>query len=353
MAFYSTNLENLIMNYHTSLDTESNELFIISGYVGPKAVELLVRNNKDFDKITVIAGMYPRGVNKGLYTALSKLEDEYPMLHILYTTSEIHSKIYIWKKNNIINGILMGSANFSQNGLKTDYRESLADLEPTEVPTIKNYCDYVLNISTTEPLLTSAQKNNINPEYTFKVNSNIQELSKLAETSSTLELPLYAEKKGKPYVPDKSGLNWGNSNGHVAEGDAYIRIPKNILKVYPDFFPKYDENYTLKVKSNKKRVYAPIELIWDDGTVMEASSEGEQYIDGKTFPKQLTSFSSLSRAERGNISVKSIMGRYLRKRLGIDDVNHVITLEELERYGRVSISISKISDGVYYCDFSV
>ena len=48
-------------------------------------------------------------------------------LIIKYSSQEIHSKIYIWRSKGKTLTALIGSANFSSNGLRTDYRESLAD----------------------------------------------------------------------------------------------------------------------------------------------------------------------------------------------------------------------------------
>ena len=46
------------------------------------------------------------------------------------------------------------------------------------------------------------------------------------------------------------------------------------------------------------------------------------------------------------------MGRYLRNRLGVD-VDDRITKEILDNYGRNTITLSLIAEGVYFADFSV
>ena len=63
--------------------------------------------------------------------------------------------------------------------------------------------------------------------------------------------------------------------------------------------------------------------------------------DGTVIPKQLASSPS-----------KNILGKYLRSRMGIKDLEYVITKADMERYGRTSVDISLISEGVYYLDFS-
>ena len=161
---------------------------------------------------------------------------------------------------------------------------------------------------------------------------------------------------GVKSIAGSSGLNWGRarltSNAHVAEGDAYIRLPKEILRDSEELIKPFDEDY-LTPEGKRKRQSDPIELIWDDGTVMAASLEGTQSFEGKTYPKQLASYSSKKPIKDGKrISKKSILGRYLRERLkvGVDDE---ITMDILEKSGRDTITLSLIEEGVYYADFSV
>ena len=48
--------------------------------------------------ITVIGGMYTNGIDARLLTSLETIKNTNPNLKILYSQQEIHSKIYIWKK---------------------------------------------------------------------------------------------------------------------------------------------------------------------------------------------------------------------------------------------------------------
>lgn len=70
--------------------------------------------------------------------------------------------------------------------------------------------------------------------------------------------------------------------------------------------------------------------------------EGQIIIDGVIYPKQLSTSPS-----------KNILGKYLRKRLGNLPDEYLIKKKDLLKYGRTSIDISKIGDGIYYMDFSV
>ena len=109
----------------------------------------------------------------------------------------------------------------------------------------------------------------------------------------------------------------------------------------------------MNFSGKRKRNSDPIELIWDDGIIMEASLEGSQEYNGKNYPKQLASYKRKTPVIDGKkVSKKSILGRYLRKRLKID-VDEQITMSTLNQYGRDTITLSLISDGIYYADFSV
>lgn len=117
------------------------------------------------------------------------------------------------------------------------------------------------------------------------------------------------------------------------------------IKNFPNMFPpkKYLGIDNPLSTGRKNRENDEVELIWDDGEKMIGLLEGQQInkTNGLIYPKQLSSSSK-----------KSILGKYLRKRLGVS-LNHTITKADLKRYGRTNIDISLIGEGIYYMDFSV
>ena len=137
------------------------------------------------------------------------------------------------------------------------------------------------------------------------------------------DLELYSVKDG--CVPTKSGLNWGFSNGHVSTEDAYIALTVNFFRHNQGFFPSQGNTITTK---------------WDDGQIIECLLEGTQEINGVIFPKQISSFND-----------KSILGSYLRRRLNVSSM-HIITMDDLDSYGRNYISVSNLGNNRYYFDFS-
>ncbi|HCT0397288.1 TPA: NgoFVII family restriction endonuclease, partial [Staphylococcus pseudintermedius] len=257
-----------------------------------------------------------------------------------------HSKIYVWKKNGKTLSALIGSANFSSNGLRNDYRESLADATRDTFNELDRYIKFIMDYSTTTPIIN--KKQNI-----IDYSSNTMYTNTSNNIKISAEIPLYDERKKE--VPSYSGLNWGRAkeNGtHTADGDAYIRIPKFIIEENDGLIKPFDPEFSTPM-GKRKRNSDPIEIIWDDGHIMEASLEGTQKYKGLSYPKQLASYSSKTPILNGKrISKKSILGRYIRKRLGVS-IDEEITKATLDAYGRNTITLSLVEDGIYYADFSV
>lgn len=125
-------------------------------------------------------------------------------------------------------------------------------------------------------------------------------------------------------VQAQGGLNWGLSSGHVNSEDAYFALPTKFFRDNKDFFPSQG---------------SCINVNWDDGTKMICLLEGTQQINGKTFPKQISTYND-----------KSILGGYMRRRLGVSS-NHVITRADLKNYGREDIDVTKINHNTFFFDF--
>ena len=330
---YCKNLKETVLGMQGNL-ISSNNIIIVSGYVGYQPIKDLCETCSGVD-ITIIYGMYGcERIKQPLHKALVEIQETYPNVTILYSTIPVHSKIYIWNCDDLIKRALVGSANFSVNGLMNDYKEILSDVERNTFPTLKAYCDYV-------------------EEHAINCKSTEVEVSKITSASgkSKQEQPLIAQNTCRISLTDKdgevspkSGLNWGLSNGHVAQGDAYIRITNDLIKLFPNLFPpkKYVGIENVDSKGRKNRENDEIELIWDDGEKMMGLLEGQTgAINGLVYPKQLSSSPK-----------KSILGKYLRKRLGVS-LEHTITKSDLKRYGRTNIDVTLIGEGIYYLDFSV
>jgi hypothetical protein len=69
--------------------------------------------------------------------------------------------------------------------------------------------------------------------------------------------------------------------------------------------------------------------------------EGTAEINGLRYPNKISTYKD-----------KKILGDYLRGRMKLK-IGSYVTEKQFKQYGRDNITISKISDGIYYFDFKV
>ena len=328
MLFYK-NLEEIIFHRHQKFDVD--ELVVLSGYVGPQPVKKL--SSLPF-QTSVIYGMYGSdSISEKLHNTLNKLNESNDNTTIKYSKMPVHSKCYVWRKDKKIVTALLGSANFSVSGLSNPYKEVLAVTASDTFAPLNDYLDVVLG-----NCIDCADKN-IKLKKVTKV-SNVGTTENIEDESADICRASLLDRKGN--VPEASGLNWGLSAGHLTLGDAYIRISIEDLRTKPLLFPpKQGEGTRVKEGGKATRRNDAVEFIWDDGRVMEGLLEGTQTVDGIEYPKQICSSPR-----------KNTLGIYLRERLGVE-LDHLITIDDLRKYGRTTIDISLQGDGVYYLDFSI
>ena len=123
------------------------------------------------------------------------------------------------------------------------------------------------------------------------------------------------DRSGK--VPARSGLNWGQRPELHREPDqAYLPVRGALMSC--GFFPERKQHFT---------------VLTDDEQIIECV-----------------------RAQDGGKAIhtphdNSEIGRYIRSRIGIP-FGQVVTVADLERYGRTSIDFYKIDDENFVMDFS-
>lgn len=232
----------------------------------------------------------------------------------------MHSKCYAWRNRGQIVHALIGSANFSTNGLATPYREILAETTHDTFNPLNNYLNQVLNNSIS------------------CLEIGAVDIREQVKTACLLSL---AGRDSE--VQKTAGLNWGqNPNNHTTRNDAYIKIRKQDIKDFPALFPPKQLNpLHFDGRGRIHRHNDAIEIIWDDGATMEGLLFGNQEVDGVTYPKQVSSFPHANE-----------LGRYMRRRLGVPN-EQPVRRAHLKRYGRSDVAVSLISKGVYKFDFSV
>jgi hypothetical protein len=315
---YTKNLEELIFHRHEMYN--SDELIVLSGYLGPRPVGRLQElpfNSK------VIYGMYgSEGIRPSLHSSLTSIQENVDNLNIFYSQLPVHSKCYVWRKKGEIIHALLGSANFSVNGLTTPFREVLAETTFDTFEPLNDYIHHVLNNSIS------------------CLEVGMERVIERTEASENCMATLLG-RGGE--VQNAAGLNWGqNPRNHTTPNDAYIAIRTSHINEFPNLYPPKQIN-PLEVDSRgrEQRHNDSIEIIWDDGITMEGLLEGSQTINGLIYPKQISSF-----------PVKAELGVYLRNRIGVP-LDQPVRKHHLESYGRLDIEISLLGDGVYSFDFSV
>ena len=315
---YTEDLEELIFHRHQMHETD--ELIVLSGYLGPRPVARL--EELPFNS-TVIYGMYgSEGIKPTLHNSLTTIQGSVANLNIFYSQLPVHSKCYAWRRRGEIIHALVGSANFSVNGLTTPFREVLAETTFDTFRPLNAYIQHVLNNSIscleigTERIIESI------------INAEFCSMSLLGRDGE---------------VQNAAGLNWGqNPNNHTTPNDAYIALRTQHIRDYPHLFqPKQMNPQHLDNRGRMQRHNDSIEIIWDDGVTMEGLLEGSQPVNGMIYPKQISSFPA-----------KTELGEYIRTRIGVP-LGQPVRRHHLERYGRTDIQVSLLGDGVYKFDFSV
>ncbi|WP_282044392.1 restriction endonuclease PLD domain-containing protein [Winogradskyella flava] len=315
---YTQDLEELIFHRHELHDTD--ELIVLSGYLGPRPVARL--QELPFHS-QVIYGMYgSEGIRPSLHSSLLDIQDRVENLNIFYSNLPVHSKCYAWRRRNEIVHALIGSANFSVNGLTTPFREVLSETTFDTFRPLNEYINHVLNNSIS------------------CLEVGLERVTEIQELANSCLMTLLG-RDGE--VQNAAGLNWGqNPRNHTTPNDAYIAVRTSHIRDFPNLFPPKQLNpMVLDNRGRLQRHNDSIEIIWDDGLTMEGLLEGSQPINGIIYPKQISSF-----------PIKSQLGEYLRMRIGVP-LGQPVRRHHLEAYGRTNIEISLLGDGVYQFDFSV
>jgi len=318
--------QNLSQEFFSRYPKNTTDFLAVSGYVGPTTLNQL--NEMPFNS-KVVFGLQKEKKNSDLHKQI--LIANSSKVQIFYPGILSHAKCYLWLENGTPIRGLIGSANFSENGLNNDFRETLLEVDKRDLHPLRSYINIIADSAKlcTEVVVEST------------------ETSKFSETESgECLLELYDPRTGE--VQLKSGLNWGLSNGHVQNDDAYIPIrTKHILK-FPSLFQPH--SFVAKEGHRSRQVNEAAEVIWDDGVVMKVLFEqtNKSPLLPEPYPKAMSS-----------LPKKNILGRYIRGRLGLLNVSpkkldsERITREILEKYGRNTIALSLVSPGLYKADFSV
>ena len=303
--------KNLHKLFFESFPNQATDFWALTGFIGPEPIRRL--NELPFNS-KVIYGLFKENQKKELHEKLVSLHSE--KTRIYYPELACHSKCYLWmNEGKPIKG-LIGSANFSSNGLMNDYRESLLEMDENQLYVLKGYIEIILN---------TTKECNL---YHIKTEMPSIELD-------ICDMILYDPRTGE--TQPRHGINWGQAIGsNVRPNDACIPIRVQHIKNSPKLFPPIQYN----PDRGRGKLVEIIEMVWDDGISMIGRLEGKQPINGVSYPKQIST-----------VPHKDQLGKYLRHRLALK-YGTLVKMSDLVKYGRDFISVSLIQEGVYYFDFS-
>lgn len=311
--------KNLSTLFFDSFPQTANRFLALSGYVGPAMI-------KDLQQLpfssSIIFGLYKENQKALLHQQLISINSE--KTKIYYPDILCHSKCYLWLKDEKPLRGLIGSANFSANGLFNDYRETLFEIDQNQLYPLKGYIELIFNSSKECS------------EYKFEEILKRDRAQIEPTDLINCEMVLYDPDTGQ--TQESAGLNWGMHTGkvHTRLNDAYIAIRTEHIRKFPKLFPPKQP-----LIEGSKRQNEVIEIIWDDGSRMKGLLEGTQPVESIIYPKQISSHPH-----------KDELGIYIRERIGVAEGSKV-RREDLIRYGRDTIEVSLLEEGVYKFDFSV
>ncbi len=319
---------NLYDNILFSPVTEgADHLHVISGYATAAMAFHHINhiNNRGHDiKVNLIVGMCPNdGLSITNHNGFKKLvEDDFAgkfECSYVMTPPAVHSKVYIWTKDNEPAFGFTGSANYTQNAFRSKQREAMAPCDPRAA------YDYYKDLLADTIYCTHNDAENFIQLYKDNYTKKKQQLAKQGEFEETtpdhiIGLPKVTvsllARNGS--LPRRSGLNWGQRPEQNREpNQAYIKLPSTVY--HTDFFPENTIQFT---------------ILTDDGKTIICTRAQQ---NGKAI-----------HTPHNN----SLIGEYFRNRLGLAS-GELVTKNDLLKYGRSDIDFYKIDDETYYMDFSI
>lgn len=291
-------------------------LKVLSGYASSAFLHH-VANDFSEAQIELFIGMARKeGIRSWDHAEFLRLSRTFPQrIKVFYHTGEqpVHAKCISWTSANNYWGFV-GSANFSWNGFGA-YLEAVAE-EPS-LEEVQSLFKLVVPLECEDPdVVTKVPL--IDVPYRFP---NANSLKELAEESPSICLYLFHQRNrvGSPVVHERSGLNWGQRPEYNRDPDqAYIPVPQEIHRLQPGFFPPRNHEFS---------------IVTDDGQSFIAV---------------------MAQDNRKAIETKydnSILGRYFRDRLGVPR-GEIVLYQHLEQYGRMSITLHKLDEDLFFLDFS-
>ena len=301
---------NLLQRVLVAPSKQMNRLSIISGYASSgfakrNLEEVRLPDGSIPCRIELVVGMASQdGINIRHHTNFQVLIDAYSKnFSCRYVTSKppIHSKLYIWSRDQRPVLAWAGSANYTHAGFTDTIQGNiLSEADPVSAMSyfqgIRRKAEDCRTVDTTSQV---------------KIYRRKDEYEDMSEFQSR-KLPLVG-RNGE--VPSRSGLNWGQRPDRDPN-QAYIPVPSSIAR--SGFFPPRSEKFTMETDDGKFFICC---IAQDNDKAIHTTYDNSE------------------------------LGRYFRERLSVPG-GELVTKRHMREYGRDHVIISKISHDHYFLDFS-
>lgn len=303
----------------------ANQLKIIAGYATHTMAswhitEIASRLHCKIN-INLIVGMCQYdGINiaihngfKELMSRKNNLDQSSFICQYVTDCAPVHSKLYLWEKDDDPICAFMGSSNYTQTAFSASRKELMCDCSAKDA---QKYFDDIESKTTYCNHAEIEDKIRLNPIDKILIEEKSQRISMRGSGVLSQKLSLLTNTGDVGYG---SGINWGHrKNGSRRElNQAYISLPSQISKT--GFFPLGKKHFS---------------VLTDDGKqlILRVEQQNDKAI---TTPLN-----------------NSLLGEYLRARIGLPN-GSFIKKEDLKNYGRTDITFYKLDEEQFFMDFSV
>jgi|LSQX01.2.fsa_nt_gb hypothetical protein len=316
---YNNLYDEVLIKPATSFDVDT--LNIVSGFATPAMVihhlQGLDELNKNHVKINLIIGMSDRNIfskrNFEAYKSLMIRDIGINRFYCKYIKNRpyVHSKVYVWTKENDPVCSFIGSANYTQMAFVNRNQQEV--MGQTNNIKAKRYFDLLNQEDRSISILDAV------PEFKFKdiiIDSIGREMKLSLSNLKKFDHVTISFINSKNEISRRSSLNWGQRDTREPN-QAYIPLKSDISK--SDFFPPRQSHFTVFTDDGKSFVCSRAQ---DNGKAIHTPHNN------------------------------SLIGIYFRERLGVP-LGDLVTMEHFQRYGRTDLDFFKIDDEQYFMDFSV
>ena len=305
--------------------TESDHLYIVSGYASAIFARRHLQDLLSQSPKTVVNLIVGMSGQRNDHLSFVQLHKEFKgRFNGFYFdgSPQVHCKVYGWfnGKSSVVG--FAGSANYSQYGFFENQQRNQMSFENPEL--IRGLYDELLPQSLYIPDLILDVPQGHHPEV---VTGDVQPGQIVWEIPDVRVRISFLDDKG--FLPDTSGLNWGQRLAKSTTKDGEIRwTPREKNQTY----------LSLKKDSRRDGFLPPrairFSLVTDDGESFDCvrAQDGDKAIH--------------------TTDNNSILGRYLRKRFGVPE-GDLVTKDHLLKYGRTDFTIEKLDEETFLLDLSV